>query len=147
MHKQTISQWVLYILRIIPNFSGQLQRNANNANSYRADAEFHVTLSVSNYSDPCTDNGHPCYGDVPCTKLTDTEFQCGVCPRGLRGDGRGYNGCLAVNECEEASPCFHGAECEDLLEGYRCGICPDGFLGEGMRGHDISDANILTQVS
>ena len=38
--------------------------------------------------DPCVDNGHPCYSaDINCTKLTDTTFECGDCPRGMRGDG------------------------------------------------------------
>ena len=79
--------------------------------------------------------------------MTDTEFMCGACPRGLRGDGRGQDGCQNVNECKEASPCFPGAECDDLAEGYQCGICPQGFIGDGLRGRDIDDTNILIQVS
>lgn len=93
------------------------------------------------------DNGSPCFGSVECTKLTDTEFECGACPRGLRGNGRGPEGCLPVNECEEAQPCFPGATCEDLYEGYQCGACPDGYTGAGMRGYDIQDTQIMQQVS
>ena len=47
-------------------------------------------------TDPCIDNGHPCFNDqVSCKKLTDTEFECGLCPRGMRGDGIE---CTPVNE-------------------------------------------------
>lgn len=96
--------------------------------------------------DPCVDNGHPCYEDVACSKVTDVEYDCGACPRGLRGDGRDHDGCQPVNECEESSPCFPGAPCEDLLEGYLCGLCPEGFTGGVMRGYDISDSHAFLQV-
>lgn len=48
-------------------------------------------------SDPCVDAGfHPCYNDdVECTKLSDTEFSCGDCPRGMEGDGIN---CTGINE-------------------------------------------------
>ena len=98
-------------------------------------------------TDPCVDNGNPCFEGVSCTKVTDTEFTCGACPRGLRGDGRGAEGCLPVNECEEASPCFPGAECVDLLEGYQCGDCPAGYLGETLRGYELHDSIVLQQVT
>ena len=99
-------------------------------------------------ADPCVDNGHPCYGSqITCTKLNDTEFECGPCPRGMRGDGRGPNGCQYVNECEEVSPCFPGATCTDLNEGYLCGDCPPGYRGEQLRGYDIHHARSKFQVS
>jgi hypothetical protein len=47
--------------------------------------------------DPCVDSGrHPCYSEaVVCTKISDTEFSCGDCPRGMEGDGIN---CTAVDE-------------------------------------------------
>lgn len=111
------------------------------------------TISVTNdlilptLTDPCTDNGHPCFSkDVSCDKLSDTEFECGACPRGLRGNARGPEGCQPVDECLETSPCFPGASCENLLEGYQCGACPNGYTGEGIRGYDIHDTFVLQQV-
>lgn len=98
-------------------------------------------------ADPCMDNGHPCFNQqVTCKKLNDTEFECGACLRGMRGNGRGPNGCELVNECVEESPCFPGAVCQDMLEGYKCGPCPAGFQGEGLRGYDIHDTRVLRQV-
>lgn len=105
----------------------------------------YVMLKYCHCADPCIDG--PCYDGVACTKVTDTEFQCDACPRGLRGDGRGQDGCQNVDECKEASPCFPGAECNDLVEGYHCGICPEGFTGGELRGYDLNDTNVLTQVS
>ena len=64
----------------------------------------------------------------------------------MRGDGRGPDGCEPVNECVEATPCFPGVECHDFLHGYECSICPHGFHGESLRGYDIHDTSILTQV-
>ena len=49
-------------------------------------------------------------------------------------------------QCEEADPCFAGAECRDLPEGYECGICPSGYTGGLLRGYDIIDARSLVQV-
>ena len=47
-----------------------------------------ISIDLSLLADPCVDNGHPCYNaDINCTKLTDTTFKCGDCPRGMRGDG------------------------------------------------------------
>ena len=47
-------------------------------------------------ADPCVDDGHPCFSEaVECAKVTDTEFSCGPCPRGMAGDGVV---CVAVNE-------------------------------------------------
>ena len=98
-------------------------------------------------ADPCKDNGHPCFNqNITCMKITDTEFECGACPRGLRGNGRGPNGCEYVDECFEASPCFSGDLCHDLLEGYECNSCSPGFHGKGLRGFDIHDAHSLLQV-
>ena len=74
------------------------------------------------------------------------EYECAACPRGLRGDARGPEGCQPVNECEEVTPCFPGATCEDLYEGYQCGECPAGYIGTGLRGYDIHDTSILQQV-
>lgn len=54
-----------------------------------------VTLHLL-LSDPCIDNGHPCFNEhVTCHKITDIEFQCEGCPRGMRGDGVE---CSPVNE-------------------------------------------------
>lgn len=51
--------------------------------------------------DPCVDHGHPCYSAaVKCKKITDTEFQCGECPRGMTGDGIE---CTAVAEVSTLS--------------------------------------------
>ena len=64
----------------------------------------------------------------------------------MRGDGRGKTGCQYVDECEEASPCFPGALCQDLLEGYECGSCPPGYRGSRLRGYDLTDAHTIKQV-
>ncbi len=48
------------------------------------------------HTDPCIDNGHPCFNEqVSCKKITDTDYECGACPRGMRGDGLH---CAPVNE-------------------------------------------------
>lgn len=49
-------------------------------------------------------------------------------------------------QCEEASPCFAGAECTDLPKGYECGACPSGYNGSTLRGFDIIDARTIMQV-
>lgn len=49
-------------------------------------------------------------------------------------------------QCEEVSPCFAGAECTDLPEGYECGVCPDGYSGGSLKGYDIIDARTTIQV-
>ncbi len=55
--------------------------------------------------DPCKDHGHPCYSTaVSCTKITDTVFRCGECPRGMSGDGIR---CTAVNEVRPMFPFVH----------------------------------------
>jgi hypothetical protein len=95
--------------------------------------------------DPCLDpEVYPCFSEaVECTKVTDTEFQCGDCPRGMEGNG---THCTAVNECDIADPCFPGAECIDHDDGYTCLECPSGFTGDTVRGYDLQDANTLRQV-
>ena len=50
-------------------------------------------------------------------------------------------------QCGEADPCFAGAECTDLPEGYECGVCPAGYSGGRMRGHDLIDARTIIHVS
>lgn len=100
-------------------------------------------------TDPCIlDDGisSPCFTGVTCKKVTDIEYACGACPRGLSGHGRGSDGCQPVDECKEASPCFPGALCVDLLQGYQCQECPAGYTGQGIRGHDINDTQVLQQV-
>ncbi len=98
-------------------------------------------------ADPCRDLPQACYPGVTCTKVTDTEFECGACPRGHSGDGRSKDGCQPVNECADFAPCFPGASCEDHLEGFECGDCPVGYTGPGLRAYDIQDAFLRQHVS
>ena len=51
-----------------------------------------------------------------------------------------------MDECLEVSPCFPGAMCVDMLEGYECGVCPSGYTGPGLRGYDLHDTQVLYQV-
>lgn len=52
------------------------------------------------FSDPCLDpEVYPCFSEaVECTKVTDTEFECGDCPRGMEGNGIE---CTAVDEVSD----------------------------------------------
>lgn len=51
---------------------------------------------LSFYSDPC--NPNPCFDGVSCTILSDTEYKCGSCPLGMKGNGVQ---CTLINEVRE----------------------------------------------
>ena len=59
-----------------------------------------MNLSFHFFSDPCLDpEVYPCFSEaVVCTKVTDTEFECGDCPRGMEGNGIE---CTAVDEVSD----------------------------------------------
>ena len=48
--------------------------------------------------DPCIPV-NPCFEDVECTRLSDTEFECGSCPKWAQGNGIQ---CEPVNEVRKA---------------------------------------------
>lgn len=33
--------------------------------------------------------------------------------------------------CQNANPCYPGAQCYDTSTGMRCGHCPRGYVGDG----------------
>lgn len=81
---------------------------------------YEITVCVSTSpSDPCVDAGfHPCYNDdVECTKVTDTEFVCGDCPRGMEGDGIN---CTGVNE---VCIFIHAFQCTYIQDNATCDRC------------------------
>jgi hypothetical protein len=88
---------------------------------------------------PCKPN--PCYQKAKCTALSETEYTCPPCPRGMEGDG---TKCTAVNECKHptVTPCSISppTHCIDLATGYFCFPCPLGYSGGGKRGFDLVDA-------
>ena len=78
----------LVVRGLITNISKQLTSLSLHTHTHthtHTHAHTHVNYSTL---DPCIDNGHPCYNqNITCTKITDTKFKCGDCPRGMRGDG------------------------------------------------------------
>lgn len=96
------------------------------------------TCNNQSCPNPCKDRGHPCYdSSVECTPVSETEFRCGPCHVGLTGNGII---CTGVNECNRTTPCFAGANCTDLWQGYVCGPCPVGYNGPGVSGRDLAYA-------
>jgi hypothetical protein len=54
-------------------------------------------------------------------------FTCS-CPAGYRGEGRGADGCVDIDECmEDTDGCGTQAECKNTLGSYACGDCMSGF--------------------
>ncbi|XP_015584860.1 cartilage oligomeric matrix protein [Cephus cinctus] len=73
----------------------------------------------------CTVNS-PCYPGAQC-RDTSRGPECGLCPRGLVGDGRT---CRPGITCAD-QPCFRAEMCHDTYNGYRCDPCPEGYVGNG----------------
>lgn len=86
--------------------------------------------------DPCSEI--PCFksGNMSstCTALSSVNetFQCGPCPEGYIENKTNGNICTNFNACN-ASSCFPGAQCYDMLPprmGFACGSCPKGYVGD-----------------
>ncbi|KAK6489872.1 protein eyes shut-like protein [Huso huso] len=63
-----------------------------------------------------------CFNGGTCVDGPATTFSC-RCPSGFSGDFCEEE----INECY-SGPCFHGAICQDLVNGYRC-HCRPGWTG------------------
>lgn len=84
--------------------------------------------------DECLETPSVCAALVECTN-TEGSYVCGVCPYGYRGDGRGVDGCVDVDECvwggRSSLICGPHRPCHNLDGGYTCGDCPSGFVLAG----------------
>ena len=72
------------------------------------------------YIDFCRDEefAHECNEHATCVSLDRGQYDC-VCADGFAkiGQGRGSDGCVNVNECEDfkTNDCHIGAKCNDLV--------------------------------
>ncbi|XP_035664410.1 von Willebrand factor D and EGF domain-containing protein-like [Branchiostoma floridae] len=98
----------------------------------------------------------PCFAGVAChdKRAPQTGYTCGSCPPGFHGDGVtceytpvqehriGLPVVLApvvqAGACA-SNPCFPGAQCEPLPDGYICGQCPEGYTGNGKECFAMCD--------
>ena len=82
-----------------------------------------------------------CLVGVECFPLGDADFVCGLCPKGLSGDGRT---CVTSSsnatkdhhsDCTKTStnPCFDKAMCRTKSGNISCIACPKGFKGDGIK--------------
>ena len=60
--------------------------------------------------DPCLPD-NPCFEDVECTRLSETQFECGKCPKWAHGDGIN---CEPVNEVRKT--CCNFVLSEDVQQ-------------------------------
>uniref|UniRef100_UPI00358E7E38 thrombospondin-3a-like n=1 Tax=Myxine glutinosa TaxID=7769 RepID=UPI00358E7E38 len=86
---------------------------------------------------------NPCFPGVTYSMDERGAIRCGDCPDGYTGNG---THCDDIDECKEATPCFHSHLCINSVPGFSCVSCPPGFTDNGGQGTDISFTKTHQQV-
>uniref|UniRef100_A0AAV2LGT2 Thrombospondin-2-like n=1 Tax=Knipowitschia caucasica TaxID=637954 RepID=A0AAV2LGT2_KNICA len=96
-------------------------------------------------SEPCPvdvcEQSKPCFPGVSCSSLSNGSWECGPCPRGLRGNG---THCEDENECEVDGACV--SQCINTDPGYYCLPCPPRYTGSLPFGLGLREAQTNKQV-